>query len=393
MLEDKNKKILRCSLIFLGPYPHGNVSSIRIHSYCKALAKRGIFIKIILLAPCREASINTEREGIYQGVHYKYMTKITWEKRPNFFIKLIYYLTGLLKSIKEIRNTNTNCLLSYHSNFISNVFFWCYTRFHNIPFIIDKTEYPYGYQSLNTLQKKFEIFKLLFFDGFITITKELMVFYSSIKSKVFHLPMSIDIERFNGLQKQYKDEPYIAVVFGSHNRDGLFESIISYYEYTLMCKEKPYKLTLIGDFNALPNKKEIIKYINEKGLLNRIQILGKINIQEVPQLLINASCLLTTPNEYKSGGFPTKLGEYMLSGVPVVATYAGEISNYVTDQKNILVCNPKEFKKIASNIIFVQNNTKKSIEMASNAKLLVLNAFNADLYIDKLIDFLINIKK
>ena len=128
--------------------------------------------------------------------------------------------------------------------------------------------------------------------------------------------------------------------------------------------------------------------INDDSLKNRIQVLGKVDIDEVPQILINASCLLTTPNSYISGGFPTKLGEYMLSGVPVVATNAGEISDYVEDRNEVILVPVGDIDSIAEQILFVEQHPSEVKIMAENAKRKVCTTFSADTYVNNLIRFL-----
>ncbi len=385
---------LRCALIFLGPFPIGNVSSIRIMSYCKALAKKGVFIKVLLLAPTREARVNEEVSGVFEGVHYQYMTKITWENaNVSVFIKVYYYLLGLLKSLKYIRNDRINCLLSYHSNFLSDFFYWMLTRFLSIPFILDKTEYPHGYTKMSAFSKKIARIKLLFYDGFIVITKELESFYKGIKANTFYLPMTIDMDRFNGYKRNMVTSPYIAVVFGTHNRDGLYESIVAYKKYYDLSPESAYRLVLIGNYNNLPDKNKINSFILDNHLQNKIEIKGLIHINEVPHLLINADCLLTTPNEYVSGGFPTKLGEYMLSGVPIVATIAGEMLDFIEDRVHAFLSTPGNFQKIANDIYFIQTNQDIAQSVASNAKKRAMTVFNAELYINDFEKYLLDIHK
>jgi glycosyltransferase involved in cell wall biosynthesis len=385
---------LRCALIYLGPFPIGNVSSIRILSYCKALAKKGVFIKVLILAPTREAKVNEEVSGIYEGVHYQYMTKITWKNaNVSTYIKVVYYLLGLLKSLKYIRKDKINCLLSYHSNLLSNFFFWIVTRSLSIPFLLDKTEYPYGYNKMSAFSKKIARVELLFYDGFIVISKELEAFYKKIKTNIFHMPMTIDMDRFKGYKRNKVASPYIAVVFGVHNRDGLYESIVAYKKYCDLSSENAYRLVLIGNYNNLPDKNKIDTFIQNNHLQDKIEIKGLVPINKVPQLLIDADCLLTTPNEYVSGGFPTKLGEYMLSGVPVVATNAGEVGNYVTHMEDILISQPGELDNVATNILFIQQNKAMGLIFAENARNRAKEFFNADNYVNELISFINKISK
>ena len=392
IMNKKNK--LRFALIFLGPYPKGNVSTIRIHSYCKSLAKKGYFVKILLLAPCKEAAVNDQKNGVYEGVHYQYLTDVTWkDSNISIYVKIFYYILGLMKSLKYFKEDGISCLLSYHNNPLSNVFYWGVSRLLSIPFVLDKTEYPRGYQKRSKVIEKIDRFFLKFYDGFIVISNELKEYYSHINHKVFLLPMTIDIDRFKNSKIKCSREPYVAVVFGTHNRDGLKESIMAYKKYLeILVHEAPYRLMLIGDLESLSNIIDIKTYIAENNLADKIDFMGLVDINEVPSLLLNASCLLTTPNYYISGGFPTKLGEYMLSGVPIVATSAGEINHYLTNEKDILLSEPGNICDIALNLYFVHKNSRKAKLLAKNAYQTVLNNFNADNYIDDLVFFIKSIR-
>lgn len=386
---------LNILVIFLGPYPKGNVSTIRIHSYCKSLAKKGHFVKVLLIAPTTEASVNKELEGLFEGVHYKYMTDITWKKKnPSKLEKVYYYLLGIIKSIGHITNDQTNYLLSYHNEPISNVLYWLTTRKLEIPFVLDKTEYPKSYQEKSKVRHFIDKLFLKVFDGFIVISEELKAYYTSINNKTFLLPMTIDKDRFKSVQKLSPQGNYIAVVFGTHNRDGLDTSLKAYKRYVDMIgRDNAYKLKLIGDFQRLPNSKVLMKYIQDNELLSYVEILGKVDNSQVPSLLANASCLLTTPHKYISGGFPTKLGEYMLSGVITVATSVGEITKYVSNNKDILLSKPGDISGISNNLLYVHQNSDMARVIAQNAYQTALEKFNADSYIDNLISFLDELKK
>ena len=139
----------------------------------------------------------------------------------------------------------------------------------------------------------------------------------------------------------------------------------------------------------MPNKKELDKFIDDNKLKDRLCIMGTVDISDVPKLLYNASCLVTTPNFYISGGFPTKLGEYMLSGTPVVATNVGEISKYVVDEKEILLSQPGDIADIADNLLFVERNKLFADKMAQMAEMKVRHVFSAETYMEELLKYMV----
>ena len=117
-------------------------------------------------------------------------------------------------------------------------------------------------------------------------------------------------------------------------------------------------------------------------------ILGKQPIEVVPSLLYNSSCLLTTASTYISGGFPTKLGEYLLSGVPVVATKAGEISNFLEDGINSYLCEVDNWEDISEKLFYIHNHSFEAAKIGKSGYQLAITKFNILTYLKDLTFFL-----
>lgn len=381
----------RIAVITQAPFPIGNVSTMRIISYLKSLSSIGIFTYVLIYCPTRMAAHIHESSGCFGNIHYQYATDITW-KRYNIIFKIWYTLKGLFKSIEYLNTNKISTVILYGDNlFIVNLFYWLYARIFRKRFIGDRSELP----SVQTRNSKFRLtiygLKQRMFDGMIVMTKQLVSFYSQYSTKndfIFFLPMTVDPCRFDNLKEQNQNDPYIAVVFGTHNRDGLLESLKS---FDLYCqKGGTYSLKLIGDYNNMPNKLELDQFINSSVYRSRINIIGKQSNDKVPYLLFNASILMTTPNYYVSGGFPTKLGEYMLSGVPIVATEVGELLDYVIPNKDMIICKPRDFDSISSALFCLERDHQFADELASNAKKKAKAVFCADSYVKDLAIFLNN---
>ena len=384
----KNSK-LRIALVTHAPFPVGNVSTMRYSSYLKAMCNAGVYSYVLVYCPTRMANHIKKTSGIFDGIEYQYSTLITW-KKYNLINKVYYLFKGLFNSIAYLNSKNITTLILYGDNpFIVTFFYWLYTRLTKKRFIGDRSELP----SVQERSSKLKLFiygiKQRMFDGMIIMTKQLMHFYSQYSDDInflFFLPMTIDPTRFIGLKKETQKEPYIAVVFGNHNRDGLLESLKT---FELYCKKGgQYALKLIGDYKNMPNKADLDAQINASMYKERIQIMGKIPNDSVPIVLINASILLTTPNFYISGGFPTKLGEYMLSGVPIVATKVGELLDYVEPNVDMLMSNPADYESISDNLLRLERDKYLSQTLSINAKYKAKNVFCANSYISSLISFL-----
>lgn len=387
-MQHRRKECLRIALVTMAPFPIGNVSTIRYTSYLEALANKGIYTKVIVYTPTTMAKHIESKKGIFKGIHYEYASKITWGKYNNIFFRLFYLTIGLFSTLRIIFKFNLNTVILYGDNPVPvNLFLKLGSKLIKYRFIGDRSEYPTIRQRQSKIKLSMYKFKNSILDGMIVMTKELEVFYRKIlkhNRSVFILPMTTDMHRYDNVIYNNFSDPYIAVVFGIHNRDGLYESLKSYMIYKELGGK--YALKIIGDFDSMPNKSELQDLISSTKY--RIDILGKRPITEVPEILANAKCLLTTPNSYISGGFPTKLGEYLLSGVPVVATQVGELDEFLTDKKDIIFAEAGNFNNIAGKILWIENNPNDAAKIAQNAQVTARECFSADSYADELIDFL-----
>ncbi len=382
----------RIAVVTQAPFPIGNVSTLRYTSYLKSLSRNGAFAYVLVYCPTRMAAHIRQRSGITEdGIKFQYATDITWRKYT-FLNKVIYLIKGLYNSIGYLRREKITSLILYGDNlFVVNLFYWLFCKCYRVRFIGDRSELPTEKERNSQVKLFFYGIKQRMFDGMVIMTKALLGFYSQYSKKedfLFFLPMTIDPDRFEGITKDRLTNPYIAVVFGTHNRDGLLESLKS---YDLYCeKGGTYDLYLIGDYQNMPNKNELDLYLANIRYRNRIKILGLQSNENVPKLLYNAAILLTTPNHYVSGGFPTKLGEYMLSGVPIVATIAGELLDYVTPEEDMLMSAPKDYNAISDNLLRLETNENLAQHLSYNAKRKALKSFCADSYVEDLMRFLLN---
>lgn len=391
MLPENKRIAMLCML----PYPFdGEASSIRIHSYCKSLASRGNYVKVFILTPLTQNNTNVA-SGFFEGVEFEYLYGLKWKANTTKFEKYFIYIRSMIKIVKILRRERMDVVFSYHTELFFDLTLYLYKTIASVPVVLDKTEYPFHYKAMNKISRLMIRKRLSLYSGIMTISKELEGFYLKTNKNVFLLPMSIDPYHFANVKRINKTASYIAVVFGTHNRDNIIGSLLVYLEY-LKNADSPWELWLVGDFEKLcqrfPECNEVRNIIKENRIEDKVKILGRKNNDEVCQILVNADCLLTTPMHYTSGGFPTKLGEYMLSGTPIVATSTGEIPLYLEHKKDIFLVESGNINEFSNWILYVQNNREKSQVVTRNALSKVQKVFNANTYITELLRFVDDIK-
>lgn len=151
-------------------------------------------------------------------------------------------------------------------------------------------------------------------------------------------------------------EPYIAycgTMYGT--KDGL--DILLEAFLRISREFLNIRLLLIGDNSKKEKLKHLFDFISANDLHSRVIFTGRVQRDQLPRLLSEASVLaLAKPdNEQNSGNFPIKLGEYLATGVPVLATSVGEIPRFINDGYNGFLCAPdaeafsKRLKDILTN--------------------------------------------
>lgn len=216
-------------------------------------------------------------------------------------------------------------------------------------------------------------------DGLFVITKSLRNAYieRGIEPKRIHvINMIVDSSRFEGLVKDW-EEPYIAYCGnGANNKDGVDQLIKSFA--IVMDKYPYYKLYIIGPPAKKGDGSGNVELIEELGIKDNVVFLGCKPMEAVPQLLVNASILaLNRPDSIQAQyGFPSKLGEYLLTGNPVVVTDVGDIPLFVKDKENAMLARHDNVCDFADNIIWLIEHPAESQQIGMRGKMLALKSFN-----------------
>lgn len=90
------------------------------------------------------------------------------------------------------------------------------------------------------------------------------------------------------------------------------------------------RVTIVGDGDPLPHQ----KLAKRLGIANRVHVQGEISLPEVAQRMRSANALLLFSN---FENFPCVIPEAWASGIPVISTDVGGISEHLTSDRGILV--------------------------------------------------------
>lgn len=219
-------------------------------------------------------------------------------------------------------------------------------------------------------------------DGLFVMTDELIRFYSSHTKKkcvIQKLPMTVDFSRFDFDTKRIDETPYIFYAGSfSQDKDGV-QSLIKAFR-TVVKEIQEWELWLAGGKRQSNEMKGIITLINSLGLSTKVKLLGNLDRNEIPFYLKNSKLLvLPRPDSIQArGGFPTKLGEYLASGIPVIATNVGEIPQYLSEKEVFLISPINIEEELADRIREVYDNYDLALTKAAMARKKAFSNFSTE---------------
>lgn len=388
------------------PYPCGLAATNRVRAYASALAESGARVEYFCTIPF-EGNFNRQfgnrdRAGFSSGIHFEYIAgrnpfavKKLWRRLlgPLILLKMWWRL------LKEFSNRAAcpDVVLADLNASAVIVPVWLLCRWRKRPLIHAKDEYPnfllHPRRGCVWLEKRYARLIFRMFDGIVVITKALEEFlrpYVRKDCRFMLLPILIDPEEFSALNASAAGEftgQYIAYCGSMEgNKDGVEDLLRA---FAVIAPEFPeLKLFLAGGCST-EKMRRLTAIAAECGAAPRVVFTGILDRPRIAALLSGARALALArpPSIQAQGGFPTKLGEYLATGHPVVVTRVGEIPDYLTDGVNAFLAEPGEPADFAAQLRRALTRDDAG-DVGRNGRMLVETVFNARFQGEKLRGFL-----
>lgn len=385
------------ALIVVGrlSYPSGTAPSNRVHLYCKALKEAKGFPFVINLHSAFVKPQTFNYLGRNEGVPFYYAQKTTMREN-RFLQRSLNKIKGIINSfiiISRLRRKNNIKVLFFTTTASIEFIFFLFLKCIKVPIIREINEAPSFIRKGKKMTRYHGLvlrLRLKMYSEIIVISDHLNNFYSNIfpRKNIFQIPILVDMDRFNIYKKNKVNEKKIITYVGAMggNKDGL-EDLIEAMAI-VKNKNKNVQLELIGsapekDILRLKNKVESL------GLNDVISFLGSKKADEIPSILANSDLMvLARPdNNQAKAGFPTKLGEYLASGKPVVITKTGEISKYLTDNISAYLSEPGDINDFAGRMIIALKD-KNAEKIGLNGLDIANRNFNYKLFGKKILEII-----
>lgn len=369
---------MKIAIVNTLPIPSGQASVNRLLSYSKGMVELGDDITVL------SSACSNEKEGEVGGVKFRNLGK-------GGKLGLLSALEIILTTVKKER-FDAVILVSNSLLLIYPLAIVCKRK--GIILIQEKSEFPFVLMKKGLIRKLWASFytstTYKIFDGLIVMTKPLMDYFASkVKKscKLIEVPMTVDLDRF-AIEKS--ESPYGDYVAYCGNMAGNKDGVMNLIEaFTIaLPRMLNVRLLLIGGSSNQEDWERIINTVKQTGNDNII-LYGKATREEMPALLKNAKALaLARPSSLQStGGFPTKLGEYLATGNPVVVTGVGDIPQYL-NATNAFVVEPDNNKAFADALTFVFSDYERAKEIGQKGQELAQTVFSSKVQSQRLYDYL-----
>lgn len=389
------------SIIIFGDafsFPEGDAATNRVHTYSKGFLENGVAVHVI----CFASDYNTVGNGSINGIYYyhpfgqrkrsKYFLVRRWQK----FIK--YFKT--VRLIKEINKSDKIIAINCWTQLLwSQYFIFMVAKYFKTKLISEHSEHPIRrYQGPFFKKIQGEIKSYLGTipcDGIFCISQYLIDFYKTRGvrlKKLFLVPSTVDNERFRTSYISPLAFQYIVYCGGlTLLKDGVHLLIESFARISE--KYPDINLVLIGESDTAKNDKILKDLVISLNIKMRVFFLGHISRTDVPAYLVNARILaLARPTSIVAdAGFPSKLTEYLATGIPVVVTKVGEISVYLSDNENAFLAKPDNIDEFAEKMEFVLDNYDFARKVAIKGRELTETVFNYNHQAKRMLEFIGNL--
>ena len=362
-------------------YEPNTAVSNRNMGFIRFFSEKNIDTQVLFFRPDKDFSTI---EVHYPNINYHYYWKRGWINHS-----ILCYLSILLYLLKFYLKLKKGDKVF----FIEQAYIWTHIlRKRGIEVFAEYTENPevtgIGGRFLTPSYPKFYR-KCAQLSGLFVIStalKEWFIGHGVNVDNIHIVNMTVDPTRFSTVRKT-EDEKYIAYC-GTllNNKDGVDQLIRA---FSITHQTFPdVKLYIIGKAPEEEEECANKDLVYDLHLENHVVFTGIIPAAEMPQVLKNSVALaLARPDNMQAKyGFPTKLGEYLLTGNPVVVTAVGDIPIFLHDGKNALVSEPDNNAAFATKLNWVLLHDAEAAIIGENGCQTALESFNSEIETQKIVN-------
>ncbi len=374
-----------------GDYSNPSARANRIIALARGLAEEGVSTSVVVAIP---PNTKMTADSRYKAINF--VGTLPFSSRGTGLLHKTYSrILSFINTLKWISKTCDNSAkqvaLMFDEDFFQSFGILLWLRYHHYTIIHERGEHPLLYLSaINRITKALYLWVYLpRIDRMLVISSHLKTYFAEHLSRMGKpkqidvLNMMVEPDRFVPSETDNKDmvineNPmdvvYIGTMYG--DKDGVDILINSFNE--VKGDFPKARLVLIGENVKQEWMGKINLALDTEEKKERVVLTGRQSREAVEYYLKGAYALaLARPDNIQAKyGFPTKLGEYLATGKPVVITSVGDIPLFLRDGDNAFVAEPSSIKSFADKLKECLSDPRKAEEIGSKGRELVYSVFN-----------------
>lgn len=207
-------------------------------------------------------------------------------------------------------------------------------------------------------------------DGVIAATDFIREKFSHVNSNVIDINNFPSLEEFDSSLVRRDIDPSQVCYVGAISRvRGIREMVLAMENLP-----RDVKLALGGNFRDPALRDEVSALTGWNSVLE----LGWLSRDQIPPVFANSFAGLVTlhPIVNYLDALPVKMFEYMVAGLPIIASNFPLLQKIVTEADCGICVNPMDPKEIADAIIYLKNSPDRRFQMGENGRRAVLSKYN-----------------
>lgn len=367
------------------PFPFGMAAAKRQLCYAHGLVSAGHTVDVVVCQKCLEHGEydGLQTKGSYRGISYEYVCGKYKHDKWNKLMRGIDYLVldpirSFFYALKHVHRGDA--VFVYYYPIFLQILIILATKIKGAKIVKETCEHPSALGKVNSnwhkLCKWFEYhFVMPKYDGFIAISRELSKFvlrYKSRSAEYIIVPILVEdpFENINtNATKSEYDVPYI-IHTGTmdEQKDSISKILLAFARFK---RETNSKCRLVFTGPHANERSSYLPMIAKLGIANSVDLLGMVSTDRVAALQSHATMTIIykSDNLQTRNCFPTKLGEMLICGIPVITTTIGDANLYLENGKSAFIIEQDDEDALVRYIKFILNkpDEAKRIGLAGKA--------------------------
>lgn len=373
-------------------FPYGMAAAKRRLCYAKGLMTQGHSVNVVVCQKCFDIGDDDgmPEAGLYKGINYIYVCgKYKHAKKNKLIRSFDYFVLDYLHSFfYALRNIHRgDAVYAYYYPIFLQILIIIATKINGAKIVKETCEHPSALGNVNSKWHKFcKWFEYRFvmphYDGFIAISRDLNKFvekYKSKKAKSIIVPILVE-DHFSdkdvsNLKNEY-NVPYIIHTGTMLEQKDSISKIL--HAFARLKRETNTTCKLVFTGPQATEKCSYLPLIKKLGIEKDVDLLGLVPTGRVAALQYFAAMTIIykSDNLQTRNCFPTKLGEMLICGTPVITTTIGDANLYLEDKKSALIFNPDDEDALIKYMKFILDNPQKARMIGLKGKEIAMKFFD-----------------